>query len=98
MTRAAALALWITCFSPRAFAQDATIDSAASDSGGDSASDTGGDDTDDTGTTSDGTEKGAADLAGELGGCQGCATGEGLPLGAGALGLLLVGLSRRVAR
>jgi MYXO-CTERM domain-containing protein len=88
MTRAA-FALWILFLSPLTFAQDATIDSAASDSGADS---------EDTDASTDGTEQGAADLAGELGGCQGCASGEGVGgrgLSAAALGLLLVGLSRR---
>jgi hypothetical protein len=88
MTRAA-FALWILFLSPLTFAQDATIDSAASDSGADS---------EDTEASTDGTEQGAADLAGELGGCQGCASGEGFGgrgLSAAALGLLLVGLSRR---
>ena len=92
MTRAA-FALWILFLSPLTFAQDATIDSAASDSGADSGADS-----EDTEASTDGTEQGAADLAGELGGCQGCASGEGVGgrgLSAAALGLLLVGLSRR---
>ncbi|MEY3213453.1 MAG: hypothetical protein RIT28_3934 [Pseudomonadota bacterium] len=93
MTRAAALALWIMALGPVAFAQDATIDSAASDSGADTA-DSGADTADSDAST--GGEQGAASLAGELGGCQGCASGERAEgLGAAALGLLLVGLSRR---
>jgi MYXO-CTERM domain-containing protein len=86
MTRAAAFALWMLILSPVAFAQDATIDSASSDSGADT----------EYADTTTGGEQGAASLAGELGGCQGCASGEAVGgLGAAALGLLLVGLSRR---
>ena len=90
MTRAAAFALWILTLSPMTFAQDATIDSAGADSGADSGQDSGAD------SDSTGALHGAADLAGETGGCQGCAAGEGgVGLGAAALGLLHVGIGRR---
>ncbi|MCK6520491.1 MYXO-CTERM sorting domain-containing protein [Myxococcota bacterium] len=94
MTRAAVFALWILTLSPLARAQDATIDSAHEDT---SSQDSGGQDsaTEDSGSTGD--EKGAAGLAGEVGGCQGCASTPPslVGLGAGAVGLLLVGLRRQ---
>ena len=41
---------------------------------------------------------GAASMAGETGGCQGCASSGGLSVSMAVFGLLLVGLSRRQAR
>ena len=77
-------------------------DSGGTDSGG---TDSGDDGTGaDTGTGTDTAEEdeeptfGAAAKAGETGGCQGCATGEGFTVSVAVFGLLLVGLSRRQAR
>ena len=77
-------------------------DSGGTDSGG---TDSGDDGTGaDTGTGTDTAEEdaeptyGAASMAGETGGCQGCASSGGLSLSAAVFGLLLVGLSRRQAR
>ena len=86
-------------------------DSGGTDSGdggtdsGDDGTDSGDDGTGaDTGTGTDTAEEdaeptyGAASMAGETGGCQGCATGEGFTVSVAVFGLLLVGLSRRQAR
>ncbi|MBK9645308.1 MAG: hypothetical protein IPO67_09210 [Deltaproteobacteria bacterium] len=77
-------------------------DSGGTDSGG---TDSGDDGTGaDTGTGTDTAEEdaeptyGAASMAGETGGCQGCASSGGLSVSMAVFGLLLVGLSRRQAR
>ena len=75
-------------------------DSGGTDSGGTDSGGTDSGGTDSGGTDSDDAEPtyGAASMAGETGGCQGCASSGGLSVSAAVFGLLLVGLSRRQAR
>ena len=91
---------------------EAAADSGGTDSGGTDSggTDSGGTDSGDDGTGADtgtGTDTaeedaeptyGAASMAGETGGCQGCASSGGLSVSGAVFGLLLVGLSRRQAR